>query len=685
MAEVQLKDGALLVGNRRLPFLSGEIHYWRLDPTTWRRHLQQAKDLHLGWVATYVPWQFHEVRPGRFDFDGATDSRRNLRSFLELAAEIELKVWLRPGPYIYAECPFAGVPERVALFPRFSKDYCREAEVWIREVLQAILPFAADRGGPVAALQIDNEIDPFSHWFEQECGLSGSGHGLFQKFLRDQYETVPNLNSAWNTEFLSFDQAFPFAEVPDSMNPGHRARHRDYWRFQHWAVMRILKWHKEVFEKYGPDLPLVCNYYPGGDVQPWRTMAAEVHFSGLDSYPSHEFSGDRNEHRRFLDTLRWQRTISPLAFMAEMPCGIWQENLQQTGKIGPRHEPLLVHSALLAGMQGLNWYMLVDREQWCQAAFAENGQARGERPKFLKSFHRLFLDHEVWRWKKSSSLAAFMDWEHLATDRVLDQNQILDSMYGADLDYDLVDLETNWTPYSAVIYAGAPWLREAGWKKLRDYVHQGGRLVLFTNAPARGDRFQALDGFGFKEPDSVLSGLGKEFAVELGNQRGWSSGAIWVWSRPPGDGVWATQGRGQLRAIENPDAWRKNYEGKRWCCGFRRKVGKGEIWQFGVAASSSLMQAICSHLELSCGSRAQLEGVQTSLWCRDEHRYLVAVQLAEEARYCPVEVFESPAKGFATDLWSGKTHPFSNGRLLVPLPPRGGTMLHWQVESDQPS
>ena len=82
-----VRDRAVWVGNRRVSLVSGEIHYWRLDPSVWPRVLAAARELGLRTVASYVQWHFHEVRPGEFDFTGTTDPRRNLVAYLDLVRD----------------------------------------------------------------------------------------------------------------------------------------------------------------------------------------------------------------------------------------------------------------------------------------------------------------------------------------------------------------------------------------------------------------------------------------------------------------------------------------------------------------------------------------------------------------------------------------------------------------------
>lgn len=57
-------------------------------------------------LQTYVPWNVHEPKPGKYDFRGLA----NVFEFLDLCQELDLNVLLRPGPYICAEFEFGGLP-----------------------------------------------------------------------------------------------------------------------------------------------------------------------------------------------------------------------------------------------------------------------------------------------------------------------------------------------------------------------------------------------------------------------------------------------------------------------------------------------------------------------------------------------------------------------------------------------
>ena len=50
------------------------------------------------------------MEKGKFDFE---TGNRNLTRFLELARKYQLRVLIRPGPYVCAEWDFGGLPARL--------------------------------------------------------------------------------------------------------------------------------------------------------------------------------------------------------------------------------------------------------------------------------------------------------------------------------------------------------------------------------------------------------------------------------------------------------------------------------------------------------------------------------------------------------------------------------------------
>lgn len=103
--DFRIANGAFLLDGKPFQIISGELHYARIPREYWRHRLKMAKAMGLNTVATYVFWNYHEVRPGVFDFH---TGNRDLAAFIRIAQEEGLWVILRPGPYVCAEWDFGG-------------------------------------------------------------------------------------------------------------------------------------------------------------------------------------------------------------------------------------------------------------------------------------------------------------------------------------------------------------------------------------------------------------------------------------------------------------------------------------------------------------------------------------------------------------------------------------------------
>ncbi|MEV6492313.1 beta-galactosidase, partial [Actinoplanes sp. NPDC051633] len=150
--------------------LAGEVHYFRLDPGDWADRLGALRDAGCDTVATYMPWVWHE-KPDR-----STDLS-DLVAFLDLAQSLGLWVIARPGPYVMAELQNEGIPPRVALdtpslvpttwdgspVPNATLDLLAPAflsavDQWYAAVMPVLAARQVDRGGPIIAVQLDNEV-----------------------------------------------------------------------------------------------------------------------------------------------------------------------------------------------------------------------------------------------------------------------------------------------------------------------------------------------------------------------------------------------------------------------------------------------------------------------------------------------------------------------------------------------
>lgn len=144
--------------------LSGEIHYARVPRAYWRDRIRMARAMGLNTIATYVFWNVHEPRPGVYDFTGQND----LAAFIKIAQEEHMYVLLRAGPYSCAEWEFGGFPAWLLADPQMqtvlrSNDpaYMVPVERWMKRLAQEVAPLQIGLGGPILAVQIENEYGNF--------------------------------------------------------------------------------------------------------------------------------------------------------------------------------------------------------------------------------------------------------------------------------------------------------------------------------------------------------------------------------------------------------------------------------------------------------------------------------------------------------------------------------------------
>ncbi|MBC9725365.1 beta-galactosidase [Streptomyces sp. TRM68367] len=155
-------DGFLLHGEP-LRIISGALHYFRVHPDQWTDRLRKARLMGLNSVETYLPWNLHQPDPdGPLVLDGFLDLPR----FLQLACDEGLHVLLRPGPFICAEWDEGGLPAWLTADPdirlrssdpRFTKSVDRYLDL----LLPPLLPYMAASGGPVIAVQLENEYGAY--------------------------------------------------------------------------------------------------------------------------------------------------------------------------------------------------------------------------------------------------------------------------------------------------------------------------------------------------------------------------------------------------------------------------------------------------------------------------------------------------------------------------------------------
>ncbi|MEU6353519.1 beta-galactosidase [Streptomyces sp. NPDC047072] len=162
MTTIHVDGRAVWIDGRPRTLLCASLFYFRLPREQWRERLAQVRASGYTCVDVYLPWNFHELAPGRWDFEG----RRDVAAFLDLAREEGLYVIARPGPYICSEWDGGALPAWLGLGPELrvrqnEPRYLAQVTAWFDRVLPILAERQLPAGGPVIMVQLENELDFF--------------------------------------------------------------------------------------------------------------------------------------------------------------------------------------------------------------------------------------------------------------------------------------------------------------------------------------------------------------------------------------------------------------------------------------------------------------------------------------------------------------------------------------------
>jgi len=372
--------GMFLKGGRPHFLASGEVHYFRLDPRLWERHLRLLKQSGANTVSTYIPWDWHEYEPGRADFSGQTHPGRNLLGFFRLCRRLGLHLIVKPGPYILAEYELHGLPawlvDRLGpgaraqdlkgnviapdLMCYMSEEFLRYSLLWYDHVMPVIARHQESAGGPVIMVQVCNEVGVFQ-WLSGRIDYNPAVVTLYRRFLSERYGDIGEVNKLYGTRAAGFDDI-----APPGGSITSREEYRAYYDFhlfyRHYFAQyldtlarRIRSFgisttltHNIPGWIYGnaAELPMLISTY----VDVLRTREDIVF--GLDHIP--EFVSFRNAHSDLAcnKLLAAMQPHGPV-WAAEFQAGTREHFV----KNDPADMEMFYFASLAHGLRGFNFYM----------------------------------------------------------------------------------------------------------------------------------------------------------------------------------------------------------------------------------------------------------------------------------------------------------------------------------------
>lgn len=202
---LESKENYFLLNGKPFQIISGTIHYFRVVPEYWEDRLKKMKACGLNSVDIYVPWNFHEKFPGKFDFQHGI---LNLPAFLAAVKSADMFVIFRPGPYICAEWDFGGLPawllndENMKVRSNYEP-YKNAVKRYLQKLADVVKSFLfSSNFGPIIAVQIENEFSEFGNMHENSDDLN------YMLFLKNTMEKF-GLKEFFFTSDMPSQMKFP--------------------------------------------------------------------------------------------------------------------------------------------------------------------------------------------------------------------------------------------------------------------------------------------------------------------------------------------------------------------------------------------------------------------------------------------------------------------------------------------
>ncbi len=275
---LEISKSGFKLNDKDFYLASGDIHYFRIHPSDWEQRLLLMKDFGLTAIQVYMPWHLHEPQHKKFDFYGC-DGELNFKEFARLADKHELKILLRPAPYICSECDKGGLPAWLNEKKKISvrccdKDYLKFVKSYYKRLCKEFVPFLSTKGGPIIAVALDNEYGGYGndkqYLIELRKMLEGFGVDV-PFYTTDGYSNLMTVNGSLpdclhGINYRSTDQGSKKAfELLGNLRPDFPLFAGEFWsgRSTMWDETNFARDPKDVAADYKDALEMggFVNFY----------------------------------------------------------------------------------------------------------------------------------------------------------------------------------------------------------------------------------------------------------------------------------------------------------------------------------------------------------------------------------------------------------------------------------------
>ncbi|KAF8624403.1 hypothetical protein AX15_005885 [Amanita polypyramis BW_CC] len=260
--QVKFDNYSLILRGQRVFLYSGEFHTFRLPiPSLWPDILQKIKAAGLNAISVYTHMGLINPSRGVIDFNDF----RALQPLYDAAREAGVWIVLRPGPYINAETTAGGIAHWVTTevagqLRTNATDYKAAWEQYIQGIIDETVPNQITNGGPVIAIQIDNEYEQFpivqaEYFAELEAAYRASPI-VVPLTYNDPGEGRNFINGTGAVDLYGFDS------YPQGFDCSHPTRWKPLSTNYHSYHMTV-----------NPSQPLYIPEFQGGSYDAWGPSA----------------------------------------------------------------------------------------------------------------------------------------------------------------------------------------------------------------------------------------------------------------------------------------------------------------------------------------------------------------------------------------------------------------------------
>lgn len=323
----------------------------------------------------------------------------------------------------------------------------------------------------------------------------------FRKWLKNRYQTVEKLNSAWNMNFWShtiyeWDEIVVPNELGDAFGPENSETtvaglSVDYLRFQSESMLNTFKLEKQIIESYDPDTLITTNFHGLPNKQTdYASWAKEQDIIAYDSYPT--FETPAFETAFMYDMMRGLGNGNPFMLMESTPSQVnWQaySPLKRPGQLRATEFQAVAHGAdtvqyfqlkqSLGATEKFHGAVISHSDSTDTRAFKEVAQLGHDLKK---------ISSDIMHTTTSAKVGILFDWanywsvEYMATiTQDLNYTKLIHDYYKAlynnNVTVDVIDIDSDFSKYDLLVAPLLYMVKDGLGKKIEDYVANGGNFL----------------------------------------------------------------------------------------------------------------------------------------------------------------------------------------------------------------